>query len=154
MAFRVIGRVRFIGVVAAVVALILTSSVNAAVPQPPLHVGRTTSVVKDVRGQLTGRPERKLVKADRVFFNENIVTAGASVVVVQFRDGSTLELGPNGALVIDELVFNPFERTSRKRGGHPGAADPAGLGGDPDRPDDARGSIPRGRDPRLGRDDG
>ena len=114
MAIRVIGRVRFIGVVAAVVALILTSSVNAAAPQPPLHVGRTTSVVKDVRGQLTGRPERNLVKADRVFFNENIVTAGASVVVVQFRDGSTLELGPNGALVIDELVFNPFERTSRK----------------------------------------
>lgn len=114
MAFGLIGRGLFIGMAAAVVVLILTASVNAASPQPPLHVGRTTSVVKDVRGRVRGRPERRLVQADRVFFNENIVTAGESVVVVQFRDGSTLELGPNGALVIDELVFNPFERTSNK----------------------------------------
>ncbi len=113
MAFGVMGRVRFVAVVAAVLVLILTASANAA-PRPPLHVGRTTSVVDDVRGRLTGSPERKLVNADSIFFNENIVTAEKSVVVVQFRDGSTLELGPNGALVIDELVFNPFERTSRK----------------------------------------
>ncbi|MCH7864616.1 MAG: FecR domain-containing protein, partial [Proteobacteria bacterium] len=114
MAFGLISCVRFVGVVAAVLVLILTASATAAAPKPPLHVGRTTSVVEDVRGRLTGNPERRLVNADRVFFNENIVTAKRSVVVVQFRDGSTLELGPNGALVIDELVFNPFERTSRK----------------------------------------
>ncbi|NQV56986.1 MAG: FecR domain-containing protein [Rhodospirillales bacterium] len=52
--------------------------------------------------------------AEKIFFNENITTENDSVIVIQFRDGSTFEIGANGSAVIDELAFNPAEGTSIK----------------------------------------
>ena len=88
---------------------------HAAKTGVSVHVGYTTVIIDKVRGQLSGREDRELKQADKVFFSENIITAGNSKVVLQFRDGSTLELGADAAMVIDELVFNPLERKSKKR---------------------------------------
>ena len=87
---------------------------HAAAGDDLVHVGHTTSVVKDVHGQIGSASERRIVNADKVFFNENLITSDDSVVVVQFRDGSTLELGPNGLLTLDEMVFNPVENENFK----------------------------------------
>ena len=45
----------------------------AAVGDAPVHVGFTSSIKKDVQGQLGDQNKRRLVKADQVFFNENVI---------------------------------------------------------------------------------
>ena len=86
----------------------------AGAGKSPIHVGFTSSIIKDVQGQLGSKAKRKLIKSDQVFFNENLITSEDSVVVVQFRDGSTLELGPNALMTLDEMIFNPFKGKSIK----------------------------------------
>ena len=105
--------------ISAALALIIACSFSlnegrAATDDDLVHVGHTTSVVKDVHGQIGNASERRIINADKVFFNENLITSDDSVVVVQFRDGSTLELGPNGVLTLDEMVFNPVENQNTK----------------------------------------
>ena len=80
----------------------------------PIHIGHTKKIVMDVRGSFAGKPERRIAKADKVFFGQNIVTAGKSAVLIRFRDGSTLELGADGMMILNEMVFNPFEGRSRR----------------------------------------
>ena len=80
----------------------------------PIHIGHTKKIVRDVRGSFAGKPERRIAKADKVFFSQNIITAGKSAVLIRFRDGSTLELGADGMLILNEMVFNPFEGRSRR----------------------------------------
>ena len=80
----------------------------------PIHVGFTSSIIKDVQGQLGSKAKRKLIKSDQVYFNENLITSEDSIVVVQFRDGSTLELGPDALMTLDEMIFNPFKGKSIK----------------------------------------
>ena len=58
------------------------------------------------------KPERRIVKADKVFL-ANIITADKSAVLIRFRDGST-GLGADGMLILNEMVFNPFEGRSRR----------------------------------------
>ena len=53
-----------------------------------IHVGFTSSIIKDVQGQLGSKAKRKLIKSDQAYFNENLITSEDSIVVVQFRDGS------------------------------------------------------------------
>ena len=86
----------------------------AGVGKSPVHVGFTSSIIKDVQGQLGSKAKRKLIKSDQVYFNENLITSEDSVVVVQFRDGSTLELGPDALMTLDEMIFNPFKGKSIK----------------------------------------
>jgi len=86
----------------------------AGVGKSPVHVGFTSSVIKDVQGQLGIKTKRKLIKSDQVYFNENLITSEDSIVVVQFRDGSTLELGPDALMTLDEMIFNPFKGKSIK----------------------------------------
>ncbi len=94
--------------------LLAPTGASAATPDEPVHMGYTTSVVEDVKGQLGDAPAKRIVKAEKVFFNQAVITATDSAVVIQFRDGSTFELGPNGVMTLDEMVFNPFESKSVK----------------------------------------
>ena len=86
----------------------------ASAGKSPIHVGFTSSIIKDVQGQLGSKAKRKLIKSDQVYFNENLITSEDSIVVVQFRDGSTLELGPDALMTLDEMIFNPFKGKSIK----------------------------------------
>ena len=93
---------------------VASSGASAAIADKPIHVGHATKVVEDVQSQLAEQEKRRLVEADKVFYNENLFTADGAVVVIQFRDGSTLELGPKGVIRLDEFAFNPFENKSSK----------------------------------------
>ena len=89
-------------------------SMAAATPDLPL-IGRSAVVTNDVESQLPTSPERKKVVVNEdVFLNETVYTVSDSAMVVEFRDGSTLELGPDAVFTIDKLVFNPEKSTTEK----------------------------------------
>lgn len=74
-----------------------------------LHIGFAAEVERSVEGQI-GEADFVPVRIDDdIFFNEIITTEPDAVAVMSFRDGSTLEIGPNSAVTIDEFVFNPVE---------------------------------------------
>ena len=95
----------------AVGILALDAPVRAA---PPLHVGHAVRVVDAVECEIPQQPRRRLVEAEKVFYAENVFTTASAKAVLQFRDGSTLEIGPDAMVTIDELVFNPKEGRSGK----------------------------------------
>lgn len=90
-----------------------------AQPQPaagsgPIDIGRSTVVVNDVDGQFGDAPAKHIAVNDDIVFQEDITTGDGAKAVVEFRDGSTFELGPNTAVRIDSFIFNPEESTSEK----------------------------------------
>jgi hypothetical protein len=77
-------------------------------------IGRSTLVVNDVDGQAGDAPAKRIVVNDDIVFQEDITTGNDAKAVIEFRDGSTFEIGPNSAVRIDSFVFNPEESTSHK----------------------------------------
>lgn len=77
-------------------------------------IGRSVVVVNDVDGQAGDAPAKRIVVNDDIVFQEDITTGDDAKAVVEFRDGSTFELGPNAAVRIDSFIFNPEESTSQK----------------------------------------
>ena len=77
-------------------------------------IGRSTLVVNDVDGQAGDAPAKRIVVNDDIVFQEDITTGNDAKAVIEFRDGSTFEIGPNTAVRIDSFVFNPEESTSSK----------------------------------------
>lgn len=75
-------------------------------------VGQADKVVNSVVGKLQDR-QRELVKADSVYQNEAINTAGQSATEVTFRDSTKLTVGPNSSVVLDSFVFDPDPTRSR-----------------------------------------
>jgi hypothetical protein len=91
----------------------------AATPAPatdnqPDQIGRSILVVNDVDGQFGDAPAKHLAVNDDIVFAEDITTGPDAKTVLEFRDGSTFEIGPDAALRIDSFVFNPEESTSHK----------------------------------------
>ena len=85
-----------------------------AATESPVHVGRAKLVVKDVRSQLRNQPPKRVTVNEELFFNQRIITTKDSRGVVEFRDGSILQVGPNATVILDRFVFNPFESKSEK----------------------------------------
>ncbi len=77
-------------------------------------IGRSVVVVNDVDGQSGDAPAKRIVVNDDIVFQEDITTGDDAKAVIEFRDGSTFELGPNAAVRIDKFIFNPEESTSEK----------------------------------------
>jgi hypothetical protein len=77
-------------------------------------IGRTVVVVNDVDGQSGDAPAKHIAVNDDIVFSEDITTGDSAKAVIEFRDGSTFEMGPNAAVRIDSFVFNPEESTSHK----------------------------------------
>jgi FecR protein len=86
----------------------------APAPAPAKEIGRSIFVVNDVDGKSGDAPPQRLAVNDDIVFEEDIVTGADSKAIVEFRDGSTFEIGPDAAVRIDSFVFNPEESTSRK----------------------------------------
>ncbi len=80
-----------------------------------IHVGRAKVVVQNVRAQF-GDQAPKQISAGRSAStsNERVLATGDSRSVVEFRDGSVLQVGPNAIVILDRFVFNPFESKSEK----------------------------------------
>ena len=77
-------------------------------------IGRSVVVVNDVDGQSGDAPAKRIVVNDDIVFQEDITTGDGAKAVIEFRDGSTFEIGPNAAVRIDSFIFNPEESTSHK----------------------------------------
>jgi FecR protein len=78
------------------------------------QVGRSIFVANDVAGQAGDTPAKHIAVNDDIVFEEDITTGSDAKAVLEFRDGSTFEIGPDAAVRIDSFVFNPEESTSHK----------------------------------------
>lgn len=78
------------------------------------QIGRSIFVVNDVDGQTGDAPAKHIAVNDDILFEEDITTGDAAKAILEFRDGSTFEIGPDAAVRIDAFVFNPEESTSHK----------------------------------------
>lgn len=89
---------------------------EAAEETPPAagDIGRSTFVVNQVDGQAGTSPPKHIAVNDDILFQEDITTGSEAKTIIQFRDGSTFEIGPNAVVRIDSFVFNPTESTSQK----------------------------------------
>jgi hypothetical protein len=96
------------------VLLVCAASIATADEPPADDVGRSTFVVNQVDGQAGATPPKQIAVNDDILFQEDITTGDAAKTVLEFRDGSTFEIGPDAVVRIDSFVFNPEESTSRK----------------------------------------
>ena len=93
----------------ALLAIALTAIIPsfAAVQPPSLDIGHSIFVVNIVDGQIGDTPPTLLRIGDDTVFQEDISTGAEAKTVIEFRDGSTFEVGPDAVIRIDEFVFNP-----------------------------------------------
>ncbi len=77
------------------------------------HVGVTAAVNKNATGKLPSGRVRTVVMGNRVVFKERINTSGTGLVQILFIDGSTVTVGANASLVIDQFVYNPKKGTGK-----------------------------------------
>src|SRR5262245_43966733 len=106
------GFVRYLSQLGALVPLMLgIGSATPAVAQQ--RVGVNSAVNPDVTGVWPGTPPRRLVLGQDVVFNERITTAAEGQTQVLFVDQSTMTIGPQSDMVIDEFVFDPAAGTGK-----------------------------------------
>lgn len=86
----------------------------AAATSTAADIGRSVVVVNDVDGQSGDAPAKHIAVNDNIVFQEDVTTGKDAKAVIEFRDGSTFEMGPNAAVRIDSFIFNPTESTSHK----------------------------------------
>jgi hypothetical protein len=98
------------GLVSLVIALFYATTADAA---ERIRVGVAASVKENVTGVIDETPQLVTVGGD-VFFNERLITTKTSSTILQFRDRSTLEVGPNATVIINRSVYNPVESVSEK----------------------------------------
>jgi hypothetical protein len=87
---------------------------EAADETPAGDIGRSTFVANRVDGQAGATPPKQIAVNDNILFQEDITTGAEAKTILEFRDGSTFEIGPNAVVRIDSFVFNPEESTSQK----------------------------------------
>jgi hypothetical protein len=68
--------------------------------------GVAALVKNQVTGEIGSR-QRTVVRGDKLFRNEKVATGPASQLNVLFLDETSLSLGPNTAIVLDEMVYDP-----------------------------------------------
>src|SRR5215470_3339805 len=104
--------VRYLLQFAALLPVILSiGSANPAVAQQ--RVGVNSAVNPNVTGIWPGTPPRRLVLGQDVVFNERITTTAEGQTQVLFVDQSTMTVGPQSDMVIDEFVFDPAAGTGK-----------------------------------------
>src|SRR4051794_1159936 len=91
----------------AVLALLTALPLSLAARADSVPVGRATLVQADVRSRTAAVEPRVIRIDDTVLFQDQILTGRDSKAIIEFRDGSTLELGPNAVVTIDRFVFDP-----------------------------------------------
>jgi hypothetical protein len=97
--------------VAMVAGLLLTGGSSALFAQE--RVGVNSAVNPEATGAMPGAPARRLVIGQDVIFNEHITTAAAGQSQLLFLDESSMTVGPNSDLTIDQFVFDPKSGTGK-----------------------------------------
>ena len=85
---------------AALILFLLAPSVHAE----PQAIGETSKIIKRVVGTVED-VNRSLIDADKVHRRELIETSGNSATKLVFADGSTLSVGPDSDVLLDEFVY-------------------------------------------------
>jgi T1SS-143 domain-containing protein len=91
-----------------------TKQVNAGTKLE--SIGTVKTVVGEVKAVDAAGNERILQAGDKVFANETIVTANGGMVMIEFADGSHLDLASASQIVLDTDVFNPANAATPKSG--------------------------------------
>jgi FecR protein len=84
-----------------------------AVPSLAQQVGVNSAVNPDASGTPPGGVVRRLVLGQEVLYRERITTQAAGQTQIQFLDESSLTVGPNSDLTIDQFVYNPNTGTGQ-----------------------------------------
>lgn len=106
----------------ALAALVLGCGSAAADDEVAGRVGVATAVNTMAQGQLPQQPPRPLVVGVDVALGERIDTDASGRAQLLFLDGSSITIGNQASVVVDDFVFDP---TNRK--GHLGLAMGRGL---------------------------
>jgi hypothetical protein len=77
------------------------------------NAGRVGAVNQDATGTPPGAGSRSLVVGSNVIFKERIQTSASGSAQVLLPDQSTLNVGRNSSIVIDELVYDPNAGTGK-----------------------------------------
>src|SRR4051812_44487749 len=85
----------------------LAALTAAAAPALAQEVGSAGAVNPASTGMPPGRASRVLELGARVIHKERIRTTGSGSVQLIFLDKTTLNIGPNSDIVIDEFVYDP-----------------------------------------------
>ncbi len=87
--------------------LLTLATAGAALAQQSPRIGVTTTVNDATNVQAAAGGDRILAVGDDVFSRDTIVTDGTGQTHLLFLDQSTLTVGPNAEVLIDEFVYNP-----------------------------------------------
>ena len=77
------------------------------------RIGVNSAVNPDATGIWPGTPPRKLVLGQDIVFKERVTTGPEGQTQVLFVDQSTMSVGPNADMVIDEFVYDPATGTGK-----------------------------------------
>ena len=77
------------------------------------RVGVDSAVNPSAMGIPPGALPRRLVLGQDVVFNERITTEAQGQTQILFVDESTLSVGPNANMVIDQFVYDPNAGTGK-----------------------------------------
>src|SRR5580704_3406597 len=59
------------------------------------QIGRSIFVANEVNGKSGDAPPQRLAINDDIIFGEDITTGADAKTIIEFRDGSTFEIGPD-----------------------------------------------------------
>ena len=93
---------------------LLTVLLSTVTPMTRGHAegaGKVSAVNQDVTGTPPGSATRTLVVGSGVVYKENIKTSAQGSTQILFPDQSTLNVGRNSSIVIDEYVYDPKNGT-------------------------------------------
>jgi hypothetical protein len=97
-------------------ARLLTLLLSTAVPLTQAsaqNYGKVGAVNPDTTGTPPGGSDRTLVVGADIVIKERVRTSAAGSSHILFPDQSSLNIGPNSELVIDEFVYDPNANTGR-----------------------------------------
>lgn len=90
-------------------ALLLTTALPAAAQE----IGTAGAVNPASTGTPPARPTRVLQLGSRVVFKERVDTSAGGTVQLVFVDKTTMSIGPNSTVVVDEFVYDPNSGTGK-----------------------------------------
>ncbi len=97
--------------VALVGGLLLTAGTSTVLAQE--RVGVNSAVNPQASGTVPGAQPRRLVIGQDVIFNEHITTGESGQTQLLFLDESSMSIGPNSDLTIDQFVYDPKTGTGK-----------------------------------------
>ena len=95
------------------VMILIAGNILAAAPALAQNVGVTAAVNPATMGKPPSGSIRQLSIGAQVVHNERINTSASGSLQLVFIDRTTLSIGPNSEVVIDEFVFDPNTNSAK-----------------------------------------